>query len=53
MRNLDDGSQVFLRRSNNGYSVEHYAPNGMLADSLDCEDYTEAKACFNEHPSNW
>lgn len=53
MRNLEDGSQVFIRQGNDGYSVEHYAINGMLADKIDCDNFMEARAVFAEHPSNW
>lgn len=53
MKNLADGSQVFLRREDAGYAVEHYAPNGSLADRIECESFLEARAVFAEHPEMW
>ena len=53
MRELEDGGKIFIRVTGNRYSVEHIAPNGVVADEVKCDDIYEAKAVFAEHPANW
>lgn len=54
MRKLEDGSLVVIRRSNNGgFNVEHIASAGVIADTIECDNFQEAKAAFTFGPSRW
>ena len=53
MRNLDDGSTVVIRKNGPGYTVEHIAASGVLADAIDCDTISEARAAFHYGPSRW
>lgn len=53
MRNLEDGSTVYIRNEGNRYCVEHIAQNGITADRVECDTFFEARAVFAEHPANW
>lgn len=53
MRILDDGSSVMIIRKGAGYTVEHYAVSGVLANSFDCDTLGEARAAFHFGPARW
>ncbi len=53
MRKLDDGSFVVIRRSQTGFPVEHIAANGIVADTMDCDTFAEARAALAFGPARW
>ena len=53
MRELENGSTLYIRRKGIGFTVEHISAAGMLADSIDCDNLAEARAALAFGPDRW